>query len=277
MFGVALELKISHFQQVLKTPVPIITGLISQFLLLPAVTYILIIIFNPSPSVAMGMIMVAACPGGNVSNFFSMMSRGNVALSVSITAISTLLCFLMTPFTLSFWGGMYSPTQELLKGVNLDFLALMVTIFTVLIIPLVLGMLVSAKKAPLAECIKSPIRKLSLLIFAAFVIGALAANRENFINYVGAVVGLVALHNAMALLTGYFTASVVKLPLPDRRSISIEIGIQNSGLGLVLIFDFFNGLGGMAIVAAWWGVWHLISGMLLSFYWSKKKTPIISA
>jgi len=271
MFGVALELKIENFERILKTPVPIFTGLVSQFILLPACTFLLILLMKPTASVALGMILISACPGGNVSNFFSMMSKGNVALSVSITAISTALCVFMTPFNLAFWSNFYEPTRAILQEVNLDMSNVVVTIFMVLLIPLILGMILSAKRPDLSFKISGHIRKISLAIFGVFVLGALVANFDIFLNRIAAVILLVALHNGMALLIGYFSAKFTNLPLADRRSISIETGIQNSGLGLILIFDFFQGLGGMAIIAAWWGVWHLISGLILSWYWSKRE------
>lgn len=271
MFGVALELKIEHFKRIVKTPIPIFTGLVSQFVLLPACTFLLILLLKPSASVALGMILISACPGGNVSNFFSMMSKGNVALSVSITAISTTMCVFMTPFNLALWSNFYAPTREIFQEVNLDMSNVAVTIFMVLLIPLILGMLLSAKRPDLTLKISGVIRKISLMIFGAFVMGALGANFDIFLNHIGAVILLVALHNGMALLIGYVSAKSMNLSNADRRSISIETGIQNSGLGLVLIFDFFQGLGGMAIIAAWWGVWHLTSGLTLSWYWSRKE------
>ncbi|MFT7160282.1 MAG: BASS family bile acid:Na+ symporter [Bacteroidia bacterium] len=271
MFGVALELKIKNFKQVFRTPIPVITGLISQFILLPAVTFLLVVLIKPSAGIALGMFLVAACPGGNVSNFFSMMSKGNVALSVSITAISTLLSVVMTPFNLAFWSSMYAPTHEILEAVNLNVLSIVSTIFLVLIIPLFGGMIVREKKPTWALKISGPIRKVSLLIFGAFVVIALAANFQQFINYISVIIFLVAIHNALAFGTGYLSSFIARLPEEDRRSITIETGIQNSGLGLVLIFDFFQGLGGMAIITAWWGIWHLLSGLAVSWFWSKKK------
>lgn len=270
MFGVALELKIENFKQVFRTPVPVITGLISQFILLPAVTFFLVVLVQPSAGIALGMFLVSACPGGNVSNFFSMMSKGNVALSVSITAISTLLSVVMTPFNLAFWSSMYEPTNEILEAVNLDVASIVATIFLVLIVPLFGGMIVRKKRPDWTSKISSPIRKVSLLIFAAFVIIALVANFQQFINYISVIIFLVAIHNALAFGTGYLSSYIAKLSEEDRRSITIETGIQNSGLGLVLIFDFFQGLGGMAIITAWWGIWHLVSGLTLSWFWSRK-------
>ena len=111
-------------------------------------------------------------------------------------------------------------------------------------------------------------RYFSMGFLVLFVISALAVNFEYFINYVHIVALIVLVHNGLALLGGYFSARMVGLPENDRRAVAIEVGIQNSGLGLILIFNFFDGLGGMAIIAAWWGIWHIISGMFLASFWA---------
>jgi BASS family bile acid:Na+ symporter len=115
-------------------------------------------------------------------------------------------------------------------------------------------------------------RRFSLGFFALFVALALAANWQYFLDYVGVVVLVVAAHNALALGLGYTAARAARLDEPERRAVAIEIGIQNSGLGLLLIFNFFDGLGGMAIVAAWWGIWHIVTGLGLALFWSQR-TP----
>jgi len=273
MFGVALDLKPKHFLLLLKAPKPIIVGLISQFLFLPFVTFVLIYFLEPSPSMALGMMLVAACPGGNVSNFYSSLSKGNVALSVSLTAISSSLAVVMTPLNFTFWSGMYAPTAKLIQQVNLDVNDVILTIFLILIIPLILGMLFNHKYQKTTTKISGSIRKLSILVFAAFVVIALGANFDYFIKYIFAIFFIVLLHNVLALATGNFTSRVAGLDYPSQKSITIETGIQNSGLALVLIFDYFEGLGGMAIIAAWWGVWHLISGGVVSWFWADRSSP----
>ena len=183
MFGVALELKLENFKQVLKTPIPIISGLFSQLFLLPLCTILLINVIEPIPSVALGMILVASCPGGNVSNFFSMMSKGNVALSVSITAISTSLSFIMTPINFAFWSSYYSPANALLQEVNLDIYSIIVTIFVVLLIPLIAGMLIATHRPEIDKRISGVTRKASLFIFGLFVIFTFTKNFEIFVQF----------------------------------------------------------------------------------------------
>ena len=270
MFGVAVDLKIGDFRSVLDLPRSALIGLTSQFLFLPALTFLLALLVAPTPSMALGMILVAACPGGNMSNFYTHLGKGNTPLSISMSAISTAAAIFMTPLNLAFWGSLHPEASAILREVAVDPAQMMVIIFLLLGLPLSLGLLVSHRLPRVAGKLKRPMRYFSITIFGLFIVLALAANFEHFINHIGAVFLVVLLHNGIALLLGYYGARAVRLPERDRRAVAIEVGIQNSGLGLVLIFNFFSGLGGMAIVAAWWGVWHLISGLTLALFWSRR-------
>ncbi len=277
MFGVALDIRIDDFRRVVRDPRGPIIGLVAQFMLLPAFTFVLIVLIDPVPSMALGMILVAACPGGNFSNFLAANAKANAALSVSMTAISTALAIVMTPFNLAFWGRRSEGTAAILRDVSLDPVDLFVTILVILGIPLAIGMFVAARYPEVAQRLRKPMRVFSLGAFGLFVVGALAANWQQFLDHVGAVALIVALHNAVALAIGYWSARAMRSPRYDARAISIEVGIQNSALALVLVFGFFDGLGGMAIIAAWWGVWHLISGLTISTWWSRRTVPVPQA
>lgn len=270
MFGVALDLKAADFRAVLVMPKPVLIGLAAQFLLLPVFTFVLVLLIRPAPSIALGMILVAACPGGNISNFLTHYARGNTALSITMTAVSTAVAIVMTPFNLSFWGGLHPEASKILKVVALDPLDMLFAVFLLLGLPMAVGMYVGWRYPRFVERAHKPVKIFSLLVFGLFVVGALAANWRYFIDYVGFVVFAVFLHNALALSTGYFAAKATGLPERDRRAVSIEVGIQNSALGLILIFNFFGGLGGMAIVTAWWGVWHIVSGLTVATFWSRR-------
>ena len=274
MFGVALKLSVNDFMRLLKEPKSTLIGVCSQLLLLPALTFLLVFLFEPHPSMALGMFMVAACPGGNISNFFSLLARGNAALSVSMTAIVTLLAIIMTPFNFTLWASLYEPTNIILKDIHINLWEVFKIIGLILGIPLLLGMGVRYFREELAEKLSGWIKGFGILFFAGFVLVAFAMNIENFLSYVHLVIVLVFIHNAVALLGGYGLASAFNLAKKDRKSIAIETGIQNSGLGLLLIFNFFGGLGGMALVAAWWGIWHVITGLVIGWYWSIGKTAI---
>lgn len=269
MFGIALDLKLADFRNLATAPKPVLVGMISQFLVLPVLTFLLLLSFEPQASIAMGLILVAACPGGNISNFITHRAGGNVALSVSMTAIATFGALFMTPLNIAFWGHLYEPTREILQSIQIDPVSLALTVGFMLLLPLLLGILLSTKRPKLAAKIRTPMQWLSMGIFLTFVVLALAANWGFFLQFAGAVALLVVVHNAVAFSAGYLTAKIAGVSEFNRRAITIETGIQNSGLGLVLIFSFFGGLGGMAVAAALWGIWHAISGLTLAMIFSR--------
>lgn len=270
MFGIALEISLSDFKELFKNPKPVLVGVFSQFIALPAITFLLVLLIQPTPSIALGMFMVAACPGGNISNFISYLSGGNTALSVSLTAIATLLAVVMTPFNLQFWGSLYEPTAGILNEVAISPLEMIQLVALLLGVPLVLGMWVNYLKPELARQMAKVLKVVSLLFFIVLVLLALYNNREIFMDYIFYVFWIVLLHNLLAFTTGFSLGKLFKLSKENIRSITVETGIQNSGLGLLLIFTFFDGLGGMALLAAFWGIWHLVSGLLLAGYWNGK-------
>jgi BASS family bile acid:Na+ symporter len=273
MLGVALELKIEDFKRVVASPKAPLIGLVAQFILLPALTFVLILIIKPYPSIALGMMLVAACPGGNLSNIMTYLSKGNCAVSISMTAVSTIAAIIMTPFNISFWGSMNPETATILKQVSLNPWDVFVTVFLILGIPLMVGMSVGHYLPDLAQKIKKPFKIFSLVFFIIIVCGAIAANWQYFMKYVGIVMLAVFIHNALALNLGYWSGKLARLDERDCRAVSIEVGIQNSGLGLVLVFGFFDGLGGMAILVAWWGIWHIIAGLVTAAIFNLKKLP----
>lgn len=285
MFGVALDIKLENFEEIIRRPKSAIVGFISQTFLLPAFTFLLVLLLNPTPTIALGMILVAACPGGNISNFISSMARGNVALAISLTAISTSLAVFFTPFNFALWGSFYIDFYNahnaagLLRPLEIDKYQMFQTVFILLGIPVFLGLLVAGKFPKLTEKIKKPINKGSLLFFVAMVIGMLSANFSQFVSYVHLVFIFVLLQNGVAMSTGYFFGKINKLSQTDQRTLAIETGIHNSGLALALIFNpkIFPPemeLGGMAIIAAWWGIWHIISGLGVAYLWSGK--PVVA-
>ena len=271
MFSIALDLKPSDFKALARTPKALLTGLASQFIVLPVLTFGMLMVANPQPSIALGLILVAACPGGNISNFITHRAGGNSALSVSMTGIATVAAIIMTPFNVAFWGNLYEPTRAILQQTTLDPVSIAITVFFMLILPLILGIVVNVRRPELAARIRRTMQRISMAIFIGFVVLALAANWSFFLSFAGAVAGLVVVHNALALSGGYLSATLMRLSDYDRRAITIETGIQNSGLGLVLIFAFFGGLGGMAVAAAFWGIWHAISGLALASIWSRRE------
>lgn len=270
MFGVALDLTREDFRRVARAPKSPIVGLVAQFLALPALTWVLTLLLEPQPSVALGMILVAACPGGNISNFISHLAKGNTALSVSLTAVSTLGAMLMTPINVGLWGSLNPATAALLREFSLDHGALLITVVTILGLPLVLGMAVAEKAPRWAERLKGPMKIFGIIALFGFIAGALSKNWAAFLAHIDKVILIVALHNLLALMTGWSFGRLFRLPERDRRTLTIEVGIQNSGLGLVLIFGFFGGLGGMAVIAAAWGIWHIVGGLTIAWFWARR-------
>ena len=269
MFGIALDIRWSHFKIVVTAPKSLLLGLSAQLLLLPFITFLLILWLEPIPSMALGMIMVASCPGGNISNFMSAVAGANIELSIVMTCITSLLAVFLTPFNLALYGSMYEPTNAILVTVSLDWLDVIQTIGIIIIIPIILGRIVDSKYPQLSNKLKKPLRLISMFLFLIIVAGALASNFDYFIEYINQVFGLVFIHNGAALFIAFTLALVFGLNKTDKKTITIETGIQNSGLGLLLIFGFFKGLGGMAIIAAWWGIWHIISGFTVAFLFKK--------
>ncbi len=284
MFGVALGIKIHTFKDVFTKPKSLITGLVLQWIGLPAITTILAILMNNwiTPMVALGMILVASCPGGNISNFMSSFSKGNVELSVSMTAITSAFATFITPLNFFMWGNLYYRTVSISGDVPelvIPFLPMFGQVLILLGIPIVLGMLFAKYFPKATQKITKPLQILSIVVFFGMVIISFAQNFQIFIDNLFYIFIIVLIHNACALGLGYFGATLAKRPELDRRSLTIETGIQNSGLGLVLLFNhaifppeiWHHVYGGMLLVTAWWGVWHIISGLTVSYIFRRKK------
>ncbi|MCB0258619.1 MAG: bile acid:sodium symporter family protein, partial [Calditrichaeota bacterium] len=212
MFGIALDMKLGDFKLIVNLPRSMLIGLLGQFLLLPALTFMLVYLLRPAPSMALGMILVAACPGGNISNFFTHLARGNTALSVCMSAVSTASAVVMTPLNFTFWGSLYPDATLILRTVAVNAGDLAATIFLLLGLPLSTGLYISHRYPRWAARVKRPMRYFSMGFFVLFVLSALAVNFEYFINYVHIVALIVLVHNGLALLGGYFSARMVGLP-----------------------------------------------------------------
>ncbi|MDC1244313.1 bile acid:sodium symporter family protein [Crocinitomicaceae bacterium] len=270
MFGVALQLKIDDFKRVFSAPKSVLIAFVSQFIALPFLTFLIVWIFKPMPSVAMGMMIVAACPGGNISNFMTSLANGNTALSVCMTAIASVCAVFMTPLNISLYGGFYPPTAAILEDVNVDFFDMLEILGMILLIPLVMGMTVRYYKPKIADLLNKFTHYGSMIIFGLIIVFAFITNMDLFLKYIHLVIFVVFAHNAIGIFTGFGLARLFKLPSKDQKTLAIETGIQNSGLGLALIFSSFSGMGGMVIVAGWWGIWHIISGLSLAYFFRNR-------
>jgi BASS family bile acid:Na+ symporter len=270
MFGIALDTRLADFKRVLRMPGAMAVGIAAQFIVLPAVTFGLTLLLAPGPSIALGMLLVACCPPGNVSNILTHRAGGNVALSVSMTAISNALAIVLMPLNFAWWGSMHPTAAPLLRTIAVDPLEMTGHIVAIIGLPFVLGIACAERLPRFTAYIRKPARVLSMLCLLLFILGAIAGNWRYFLDYVGLVLLAVVLHDALAFGTGYLCARLSGLSDYDRRAVSIEVGIRNAGLGLVMIFGFFGGLGGMAVVAGVWGFWDIIAGLALASWWAKR-------
>ena len=272
MFAVALDIKLSDFKRVLTNPKAAMVGLTSQLLLLPLLTVALVYVFRPATSIALGMMMISACPGGNVSNYAVHLAKGNTALSILMTSITTVCAIVITPFAFGMWSKLL-PIDNSGISIIVEPRQMIQTIFLLIFVPLIIGMLCNHYVPRFTDKINKPVKTLAMIIFVSFAVVAIYSKFDDLRTYVHMVFLIVLVHNALALMMGYGFARLNKLGEYTARAVSIETGIQNTGLGLILIFNFFNGLGGLALIVAWWGIWHLISGFLLATYWGKKPIP----
>ncbi|MBQ5747372.1 MAG: bile acid:sodium symporter family protein [Bacteroidales bacterium] len=286
MFGVALGIKLDTFKDVLMKPKSLIVGVLLQWFALPFITFVLAIALGHwiTPMIALGMILVASCPGGNISNFMSSWAKGNIELSVSMTAITTAFAPFITPLNFWLWGSLYYQVISVKQDVPtliIPFLPMLGQILLLLGIPIVLGMLCSKYFPKMTQKITKPAQVISIILFMGMIVVSFSQNFTLFIENIFYVFFIVMIHNAFALSTGYFGGRMFKLPVRDVRSLTVEVGIQNSGLGLVLLFnpkifppEIWHGFyGGMLFITAWWGIWHIVSGLTISSLFRRKKLP----
>lgn len=286
MFGVALGIKLDTFKDVLMKPKSLIVGVLLQWFALPFITFVLAIALGHwiTPMIALGMILVASCPGGNISNFMSSWAKGNIELSVSMTAITTAFAPFITPLNFWLWGSLYYQVISVKQDVPtliIPFLPMLGQILLLLGIPIVLGMLCSKYFPKITQKITKPAQVISIILFMGMIVVSFSQNFTLFIENIFYVFFIVMIHNAFALSTGYFGGKLFKLPVRDIRSLTVEVGIQNSGLGLVLLFnpkifppEIWHGFyGGMLFITAWWGIWHIVSGLTISSLFRRKKLP----
>lgn len=275
MFSIALDIRLSDFKELVRQPKPAIVGLLSEYIYLPIITLILIYLFVDVPSVALGMILLSVCPGGSVSNYATYLAKANTALSVMLTAVTTLGAAIVTPVAFSFWQSWLPEALKRQLSLEINFWDMAITVFFLVLVPVTIGVFLNEAKPKWADKLRKPFKILSAVIFIAFVCIAIYGNISQIGQYVKLVFGMTALHNGLALLGGFVIATLTGVSAANRRTITLETGLQNSGLGMTLVFTFFSQYGGMAIVLAWWGIWHLITGFLLAYFWGKR--PIAEA
>jgi BASS family bile acid:Na+ symporter len=278
VLGLALDIHPRDFLKVFKAPKAPAIGLAAQFLLLPALTCGLTLLLDLPAGIELGMILVAACPGGALSNVITHLSAGNTALSISITAISSTLAIVMLPINFVFWASLNPVANELLLNINVSGVDIAKSLLVVLAAPLALGFLMQHFTPNLSKKLHTVLKYVSLFALFMFIFIAVFKNYEHFVAQFWLLFTAVLAHNVLAMGTGYAAASFGKLPVADKKAITLEVGMQNSALAIAIVFTQFNGEYGMALISAFWGTWHIVSGLAFAGacrYSDKKKESIL--
>lgn len=273
LLGVALDTRVEDFRAALRRPGAIAVAVIAQFLLLPGITFLLTLLLGLRGSLALGLILVACCPPGNVSNILTHRAGGDVALSVSMTAVGNVLSIGLMPLNFAFWGGLHPTGQELLRRIEVSPLNMLAEVGLVIGIPFVIGLAVVTWWPRVAAVGRRFVGPAAFLGLTAIIVVGVANNWDVFVAYIGLVLLAVFLHDALALALGYGIGKAARLPVASVKATTFEVGIRNAGLGLLLVFTYFDGLGGMALVAAWWGIWDIIAGLAVAAVWKRRSAP----
>ncbi len=255
MFGMGLTLKFGDFAVVFKRPKDIIIGCIAQFTIMPLLAFALGKIFGLETGLLAGVILVGTCPGGTASNVMTYLSKGDVALSVGMTSVNTLLAPLLTP----------AITYLLLKTtVSVDVLSMFLSIIKVVIIPIALGFIINRFWGKYTEKVSDVLPLISVAAITLIVAAVVSHNAERILETGAIVFVVVILHNVLGYIVGFVLGLVLKLPMSKKKALSIEIGMQNSGLATSLAGSAFPDLAMATVPGAIFSVWHNISGALLA-------------
>ncbi|WP_191565389.1 bile acid:sodium symporter family protein [Metabacillus idriensis] len=262
MFGMGLTLKAVDFKIVLTKPLPVIIGVCAQFIIMPSVAFLLAYGMNLPPELAAGLVLLGSVPGGTASNVMVYLAKGNLPLSIAMTSLSTLIAPIATPLILLLLAGQWMP---------IDPVSMFVSITQVIIVPIILGIAIRKFFRTGVDKSLSVIPLISVLAIIIIVSAVISANVESIAESGLLIISAVILHNTFGLLLGYLTALMLGLDEGTRRAISIEVGMQNSGLGVALASAHFGPLAALPSVLG--AVWHNISGPILATFWSKK--PVV--
>ncbi|GAA1353768.1 bile acid:sodium symporter family protein [Arthrobacter koreensis] len=270
ILGIALEVRPADFRTVARSPAAILLGIGAQYVLLPAVTVGIALALQVPASIALGMILVACCPPGGISNVLTHRAHGDVALSASMTAVSNLVAIIVMPLNVAFWAALSPSTNSLMRDFSLDRGGMLVQVLLIIGLPFALGMPLARRYPALTDRLRPWVQRIGLIALLAFIVAGTASNLEPLKEHLGTIFLVVALHDAVALAVGYWAAAAVRLDEASRRAVTFEVGARNTGLGLGLTLTFFSGLGGMAMVAAWWGIWDILAGLALAAWWRRR-------
>jgi len=275
VFSVALELRLHDFRRVAAMPRAVIAGLIPQFLLLPVGTWLATLVLDLPPNIEAGMILVAACPGGSLSNYMTHFGRGNTALSVTVSCVAALMALVLTPFNFSWMVATNPATAGWLRQLDIDPSGIWFSLLVLLAVPMVAGMGMAHQWPDLAARVRKPLGRFSLFALFAFIVLGLISQRQLLTLGLLPMMLIVVLHNASGLMFGYLTSQAMRINVADRRAVMLEGGMQNSGLALGIIAVQFNSDLGMVVIASLWGMWHIVSGLACALWW--RRSPVLIA
>ncbi|WP_235738901.1 bile acid:sodium symporter family protein [Nocardioides alcanivorans] len=270
LLGVALDTRLSDLRAVICRPLVLVVGVVAQFVLLPALTLGLCHLLDVGGSVALGMLLVACCPAGNLSNLLTHRAHGDVALSISLTTCSNLLAVLATPLAFGFWSARYPAADELLRDIRLDPVDMGVEVALLIGLPFAVGVWVASRYPGLASRLRRPVEVAVLTALLLVIVAGLAARGGIIVDHLDEVALPAIIQNAVVLLTGYVVARLLRMRAAGVRAMTFEMGVRNTALALVLALAYFDQLGGVALVVAFWALWDVFTGLALSTYWRRR-------
>ncbi len=269
VFSVALDLRWDQFRRIFKDPKAPIIGLVAQLVILPAIAFLIGRVLVDTPSVALGLLLVAVCPGGSVSNYMTSLARGDVATSVTITAVITATCIVTTPLEFAFLASANPVTLKLLRDIGIDPGEIAMMFVITVALPIAAGMLLTARKPELAAKIRVWARRVSMVLFVLIVVTGTALNFKLMLDYAREALVPVSIACASALLVGWGLSRLLRLRPADRRAVTIEAGGQQVGLAIAIAVAFFPSLTGVAVTGAIWGAVQVLFIVPLVALWSR--------
>lgn len=264
MLAVSLGMHVTDFDFVKKHPTSILVGTIAQLIGLPLLTLGLIVAITPAPGIALGMLVVACCPGGNVSNLLTRISKGDAAYSVSLTMISSIFSVALLPFAILFWTGLHEPTAALLQEINIDRPKFVIATSITLLAPLTVGLAIAHHKPDLAQKLSGIFMPMAISILILLIMAGVITNKHLILDYGTETLPIVIMHNALAFTLGGLTGYLFLKDTAKTRALTFEVGIQNTGLGLLIVLSQLGGIGSAAIIVGSWSIWHLFAGIILA-------------
>ena len=261
MLGMGMTMTVDDFKGVLQSPKAVFIGVVAQFLIMPSLAYMLCQVFQLPAEIAVGVLLVGCCPGGTASNVIAYMAKANTALSVACTSVSTFLAPILTPAIFYILASQWIP---------IDAGSMFIDILKVVIFPIILGVLLRSLFKQKTEQYIQVMPLISVIAIVVIVAAIIAASKASILQSGLLILGVVILHNGLGFLLGYWASRLFNLSYPDCKAVAIEVGMQNSGLGVTLAAIHFAASPLTAVPSAIFSLWHNISGPALATYWAAK-------